>query len=261
MKKLPLLLFALGILLSCKPNTNEQTTDKQKTLSQEEVEQCIAVMRLYQNVDSQLLEEQNNFYQLMLRHTKGGQEPTQAENDFFLNNVTHIDSVCHQAIALAKSNNANELRTLLDEEMMNFYSHPNNTIENEVSLHYFIINSLSHDYDDMLKQHIKLYGWSIMRMESSPNKHPLYTDILSELLTCYIAQEDFPKAIETGEKIGAYAKAIGEDDTRVYSTTLLSYIYKQVQQNELSDSCENSIKDIVQLYPQAKQIAYDFLYQ
>ena len=76
MNKLPLLLLALTILLSCKQGTNEQNTsapgtDKFMTLSQEEVEQCIAVMRLYQNVDSQLLEEQNNFYQLMLRHTEG----------------------------------------------------------------------------------------------------------------------------------------------------------------------------------------------
>ena len=256
MKKLPLLLLALAIFLYCKPGTSEQ---KPKTLSLEEVEQCIAIMQLYQDVDSQLLEEQNKFYQLMLKHSMDGSEPTQAEKDFFLNNIAHIDSVCHQAIALAKDKKASELRTLIDAELMNFYSHPNNTIENEVSLHSFIIGSLSRDYDDMLKQHVKHYGWSIMRMESSPNKHPLYTDVLSELLTCYIVQEDFTMAIETGEKLGAYTKAIGEDDTRVYSTTLLAYCYDQVRQSALSDSCENSIEDIVKDYPMAHEYAWDFL--
>ena len=129
MKKLLLLCACLIVLLSC----NNQNNAKVPELTFEDA--VVGILQLYQNVDSQLVAERNELYQLLLKHSEPAEEASEEDKGYFLRNIVHIDSVVNQGAALIKENKISELLALLEAELPNFYAHPHNFIDNEIMLH------------------------------------------------------------------------------------------------------------------------------
>ncbi|MBR5333266.1 MAG: hypothetical protein IKV33_00840, partial [Alistipes sp.] len=127
-----LIFVCLISLLAC-GNRNKQGEAQEPEITFEEA--AINILQLYQNVDPQLAAKRNELYLLMLKHTEPQSEVTEADRTYFLRNITHIDSVVNQSVALVKDGKIENLSTLLKEEIMNFYAHPHNTVDNELLLH------------------------------------------------------------------------------------------------------------------------------
>ena len=126
-------IFALGsqaqVCVAQEPEQEEQQEEQKSTTFEEDV---IEILQRYQNVDPQLAEERNETYLLTLKHITPEVEINEEAENFFLNNIKHIDDVVNRGIALAKEKRNTELLRLLDGELNNFYSHPHNTVDNEI---------------------------------------------------------------------------------------------------------------------------------
>ena len=130
-----MLFVCLAGLLAC-GNRNKQNEAQESEVTFEEA--AINILKLYQDVDPQLATERNELYQLMLKHTEPQSEVTEADKTYFLRNIEHIDSIVNQSVALVKDAKFENLSTLLKGEIMNFYAHPHNTVDNELLLHKLI---------------------------------------------------------------------------------------------------------------------------
>ncbi len=255
MKKLLLLCACLIVLLSC----NNQNNAKVPELTFEDA--VVGILQLYQNVDSQLVAERNELYQLLLKHSEPTEEASEEDKGYFLRNITHIDSIVTVGTELINQNKGDELLSLLEAELPNFYTHPHNTVDNEVALHQLVVELYrrqSASDEEFLTKVIPLSEWTVIHIEALEHKHPVYSAVLTELIVFYSSLENYGKAIFNGEKLSAYALQTGDEETQIYSSLLLSQAYSKIGQQEQKDSCINSVNHLPQfkaIYEEVK----DFL--
>ena len=231
------------VLLSC----NNPKSTKNPELTFEDA--AIGILRLYQNVDSQLVAERNELYQLLLKHSEPAEEASEEDKGYFLRNIVHIDSVVNQGAALIKENKACELLALLEAELPNFYAHPHNTVDNEVALHQLVVELYrrqTESEEEFLGKVIPLSEWTVMHIEAVEHKLPVYLTVLTELIVFYSSLENYDKVIFNGEKLSAYSLQTGDEETQIYASLLLSRAYSKIGQQEQKDSCINSVNHLSQ---------------
>ena len=254
MKKLFSLLACLTVLLACKEAKNTIS------LSDEDKSAAIEILQLYQNVDSQLVAERNGLYQLLLKHSEPAEEVSEEDKGYFLRNITHIDSIVTVGTELINQNKGDELMSLLEAELPNFYTHPHNTVDNEVALHQLVVELYrrqSASDEEFLTKVIPLSEWTVIHIEALEHKHPVYSAVLTELVVFYTSLANYDKAIFNGEKLSAYALQTGDEETQIYSSLLLSQAYSKIGQQEQKDSCINSVNHLPQfkaIYEEVKDM-------
>ena len=240
MKKLFSLLACLTILLACKEAKNTIS------LSDEDKSAAIEILQLYQNVDSQLVAERNGLYQLLLKHSEPTEEASEEDKSYFLRNITHIDSIVTVGTELINQNKGDELMSLLDAELPNFYTHPHNTVDNEVALHQLVVELYrrqSASDEEFLTKVIPLSEWTVIHIEALEHKHPVYSAVLTELVVFYTSLANYDKAIFNGEKLSAYMIQTGDEKGHIYASLLLSRAYEKAGMPALQDSTISSVKN------------------
>ena len=255
MKKLLSLLACLTVLVACKEaNSTLSLSDEDKSIA-------IETLQLYQNVDSQLVAERNGLYQLLLKHSEPTDEVSEEDKGYFLRNIGHIDSIVTVGTELINQNRGDELLSLLEAELPNFYTHPHNTVDNEVALHQLVVElyrrQAAND-EEFLTKVIPLSEWTVIHIEALEHKHPVYPTVLTELIVFYTSLENYGKAIFNGEKLSAYALQKGDEEMQISSSLLLSRAYSKIGQQEQKDSCIKSVNHLPQfkaIYEEVK----DFL--
>lgn len=255
-KQLFLLFTCISIFLSC-------TCAKQDTLlSNVDKNFAIATLRQYQNVDSQLIAERNAFYLLMLEHSCT-KEPNEADKSYFIRNITHIDSVVNQGVALIHRNKGKELLTMLEAELFNFYAHPHNTAGNEIALHRLMIDLYFNDTTLSKEKYfgkvIELYEWNKIHFESLENIPTDYINILLNLYFSYLVIEEYDNAMIVGEKMSEYVMETGDKEKQACATTLLGEAYGKAGKPELEDSCYNSIEHLPYHTPKSPREIFELM--
>lgn len=123
MKRILLLFTCSMFFISCSGQSDAQdNVTNTISLSDEDKTIAIEILKLYQNVDSQLVAERNEVYQLMLKHTNSDKEPSKDDAEYLINNIAHIDSVVNTSINLVNRDKGDELLSILETELPNFYT-------------------------------------------------------------------------------------------------------------------------------------------
>ena len=240
MKKLFSLLACLTALVACKEAKSTIS------LSDEDKSAAIETLQLYQNVDSQLVAERNGLYQLLLKHSEPADEVSEEDKGYFLRNITHIDSIVTVGTELINQNKGDELMSLLEAELPNFYTHPHNTVDNEVALHQLVVELYrrqSASDEEFLTKVIPLSEWTVIHIEALEHKHPVYSAVLTELVVFYTSLANYDKAIFNGEKLSAYMIQTGDEKGHIYASLLLSRAYEKAGMPALQDSTISSVKN------------------
>ena len=239
-------LFALGsqaqVCVAQEPEQEEQQQEQKSTTFEEDV---IEILQRYQNVDPQLAEERNETYLLTLKHTTPEVEIDEEAKSYFLNNIAHIDEVVNQGIALIKEGKRTELLTLLDSELLNFYSHPHNTVDNEIRLHTviaFLYYLYGDSFDEFYYKSMEMDAMTIMHIEASGVKHPDYGVLLMNQTFSYIDIGRYDEAIAHGEKLVAHYKEVGSEDAVIYASLILANAYKKAGNKKMSKKIHKSAK-------------------
>lgn len=246
MKNLLIILICLTGLMAC-GNRNKQSEVQESEVTFEEA--AINILKLYQDVDPQLATERNELYQLMLKHTEPQSEVTEADKTYFLRNIEHIDSIVNQSVALVKNAKLKDLSTLLKGEIMNFYAHPHNTVDNELLLHKLIealYYKTADTYEEYVKEVIYLNDYTILHMEALEDKHSEYNTILIEQTCNCIEVGFYDKAIIYGDKLCSYVKEDGDVEGQIYAALLLAKAHEKAGDIEQSDNIINSVKHLPQ---------------
>ncbi|GAB6010425.1 hypothetical protein [Dysgonomonas reticulitermitis] len=122
--KTTICLFILILLcFSCK-----KITDKEETtlFSDKEKEECISILKAYQNCDSATFDIAK---ETAIEISKMRDSTDTQSTELYMNkNVINIDSVTKIGIEYIKENRYRELMSLLDENKIDFYAHPNNNV-------------------------------------------------------------------------------------------------------------------------------------
>jgi tetratricopeptide (TPR) repeat protein len=245
-------IFALGSQTQiCLAQEIEQD-DQQETIQEPEQERkrtfeedVIELLQRYQNVDPQLAEERNQAYLLTLKYITPEVEIDEEAKNFFLNNIKHIDSVVEEGIALAKEKRNTELLRLLDGELNNFYSHPHNTVDNEIRLHTiiaFLLYLYGDSFDEFYYKSMEMDAMTIMHIEASGVKHPDYSTILMNLTLSCIDIGRYDEAITYGEKLVAYYKEAGNEVDIICSSLVLVEAYEKAGNKKMSKKVLKSVK-------------------
>ena len=224
------------------PETIQESEQEQKSTFEEDV---IELLQRYQNVDPQLAEECNKTYLLTLKNTTPEVEIDEEAKSYFLNNIVHIDEVVNQGIALIKEGKSPELLTLLDSELLNFYSHPHNTVDNEIRLHTiiaFLYYLYGDSFDEFVDKSMAMDAMTIMHIEASGVKHPDYGVLLMNLAFTYIDIGRYDEAIACGEKLVAHYKEEGSEDAVIYSSLILANAYNKAGNKKMSKKIHKSAK-------------------
>ena len=241
-----LIFVCLVSLLAC-GNRNKQNETQEAEVTFEEA--AINILQLYQDVDPQFAAKRNEIYLLMLKHTEPQSEVTEDDKNYFLRNITHIDSIVNQGVTLVKDGKIKDLSTLLKGEIMNFYAHPHNTLDNELLLHKLIeelFYQTADTYEEYVKEVIYLNDYTILHMETLEDKHPEYNTILIEQTCNCIEVGFYDKAIVYGDKLCSYVKENGDVEGKIYAALLLAKAYEKAGNIEQSDSIINSVKQLPQ---------------
>lgn len=243
-------LFAWGsqaqVCVAQEPEQEEQQQEQKSTTFEEDV---IEILQRYQNVDPQLAEERNETYLLTLKHITPEVEINEEAENFFLNNIKHIDDVVNRGIALAKEKRNTELLALLDAELMNFYSHPHNTVDNEICLHNviaFLLYLYGDSFDDFYYKSMEMDAMTIMHIEASGVKHPDYGAILKNQTLCCIDVGRYEEAIAYGEKLVAYYKETDSEVDIICSSLYLAEAYDKVGNKKMHKKVLKSVKRLPQ---------------
>lgn len=186
------IIIGMFMLLPCKAQ-----------LTKEQQEFCISTFQLYLNVDEELIEEREKLFILTLKHS-GSKE----NKVWFRKNVAHVDSIMRQGIELAKWNESKKLLDMLETELYNIYGHPKNDTYNCWQLH----SVLGLLYSIHIKEDKEFYTkvaslaeFSRVQIEAVQanwkEPHPLYKQVLSELMQIYEALGNNSKKAEIEKKI------------------------------------------------------------
>ena len=245
-------LFAIGSQAQICIAQEIEQTDEQETTQEPEQQQertfeddVIELLQRYQNVDPQLAEERNQAYLLTLKYITPEAEIDEEAKNFFLNNIKHIDSVVEEGIALAKEKRNTELLRLLDGELNNFYSHPHNTVDNEIRLHTiiaFLLYLYGDSFDEFYYKSMEMDATTIMHIEASGVKHPDYSTILMNLTLGCIDIGRYDEAITYGEKLVAHYKEVGSEVDIICSSLVLVEAYDKAGNKKMSKKVLKSVK-------------------
>lgn len=177
-----------------------QPKKTEATLTKEQREFCVNTFMIYLNVDESLVEESLKFVKLLQKHSESDEEDVQ---EYFQRNITHIDSLMHHCIELVYQKDNKKLLDILEKERINIAAHPNNTVDNEWQLHSVLALLYAHYIEDDKEYYTKLAElgeWSRMHIEAvqanSEKPHPLYNQVLNELLHIYDTLDNQIKKIE-----------------------------------------------------------------
>ncbi len=260
MKRILLLFTCSMFFISCSGQSDAQdNVTNTISLSDEDKTIAIEILKLYQNVDSQLVAERNEVYQLMLKHTNSDKEPSKDDAEYLINNIAHIDSVVNTSINLVNQDKGDELLSILETELPNFYAHPHNTVENEMALHQLVVELYrrqSENDKEWFKKIIPLSEWTVLHIESLEDKHTAYAIVLTELTLFHATLENYEKTIYNGEKLRAYAVQTGDEAVQIYASLLMAHAYDKTNQQAKKEKCINNVKHFPrfpEIYDQVKK--------
>lgn len=187
-------------LFACnQPKKTEANIGKEATFTKEQQEFCINTFKLYLDAHKERVEESQKFLKLLSKHSDMNNT-----EEWYQANLAHIDSVMHCCIHLVGQKENRELLDILEKERMNIVAHPNNTVDNEWQLHSvfaLLYTKYCEDDKEYWTKLAELGEWSRMHIEAYQGKsHPLYKQVLSELIQIYNTLGNQSKKLEI-EKI------------------------------------------------------------
>ena len=217
---------------------NSSSLDSIK-MTEEEQEQTIEILSLYATpIDSSKLQRIKGNAQAVSKITS----KTDFDTSFFAENISHLDSVVHYGIELAQQNKGGKLLDLLEKERLNFYAHPNNTIDNEIALHQLFIELYAKFYKgkgDVWQKVIPLVEFSkthILSIQTLQGYiHPYYPRILYNLIDAYLTVDDIEKAIITAKELDNCYQDLNDIPDAI--VILLRDLYGKAGMRTLQDSC------------------------
>ena len=217
---------------------NSSSLDSIK-MTEEEQEQTIEILSLYATpIDSSKLQRIKENAQAVSKITS----KTDFDTSFFAENISHLDSVVHYGIELAQQNKGGKLLDLLEKERLNFYAHPNNTIDNEIALHQLFIELYAKFYKgkgDVWQKVIPLVEFSkahILSIQTLQGYiHPYYPRILYNLIDAYLTVDDIEKAIITAKELDNCYQDLNDIPDAI--VILLRDLYGKAGMRTLQDSC------------------------
>ena len=217
---------------------NSSSLDSIK-MTEEEQEQTIEILSLYAiPIDSSKLQRIKGNAQAVSKITS----KTDFDTSFFAENISHLDSVVHYGIELAQQNKGGKLLDLLEKERLNFYAHPNNTIDNEIALHQLFIELYAKFYKgkgDVWQKVIPLVEFSkthILSIQTLQGYiHPYYPRILYNLIDAYLTVDDIEKAIITAKELDNCYQDLNDIPDAI--VILLRDLYGKAGMRTLQDSC------------------------
>ena len=217
---------------------NSSSLDSIK-MTEEEQEQTIEILSLYATpIDSSKLQRIKGNAQAVSKITS----KTDFDTSFFAENISHLDSVVHYGIELAHQNKGGKLLDLLEKERLNFYAHPNNTIDNEIALHQLFIELYAKFYKgkgDVWQKVIPLVEFSkthILSIQTLQGYiHPYYPRILYNLIDAYLTVDDIEKAIITAKELDNCYQDLNDIPDAI--VILLRDLYGKAGMRTLQDSC------------------------
>lgn len=184
-----------------------------KTITKEQQEFCISTFNLYLNTDEKHIEESLQFIKLLQKHSDNDENI----QNWYQTNITHIDSVMRYCIEMAEQDNNKTLLDILEKERMNIVAHPNNTVDNEWQLHSVLALLYSihcKDNKEYWTKLVELGEWSRMHIETvqanRKEPHPLYKQVLNELMQIYEALGNNSKKAEIEKAIHDLPKEYNE---------------------------------------------------
>ena len=187
MKHSILVIITFLILSACnQQRKTEVNVTKEATITKEQQEFCINTFKLYLNVNEERTEISQEFLKLLTKHSDMNNT-----EEWYQANLVHIDSLMHHCINFVKQEESKKLLDVLEKEYMNIIAHPNNTVENEWQLHSVLaLLYAKHCEDDKAywTKLAELGEWSLMHIEAyqmNGSPHPLYKEVLSELIQIY----------------------------------------------------------------------------
>lgn len=228
-------------LLACSSKPHEQNS-----LTQEERELCIKTLSLYLQSDSITIAETNQIFQSLWEQTNPGEEiPT-----YYIDNIVHVDSVIHKAIGLAEQGNAEDLLTLLEQERPNIYSHPCNSIDNEMALHNMHIQLYNKIYKEGTEEYyskiIELMEFSkihILGLLDNKQYTPYFLQVMSDLAYLYLCADRHTEAIQVQKELCEFTKSTSTGQ-HIWCVLTLGILYEELDMAEQQDSCINSVKHL-----------------
>lgn len=219
---------------------NSSSLDSIK-MTEEEQEQTIEILSLYATpIDSSKLQRIKENAQAVSKITS----KTDFDTSFFAENISHLDSVVHYGIELAQQNKGGKLLDLLEKERLNFYAHPNNTIDNEIALHQLFIELYAKFYKGEgnvwqkvipLVEFSKAHILSIQTLQG--HIHPYYPKVLYNLIDAYLTVDDIEKAIITAKELGDCYQDLNDTPEYIGIVILLRDLYGKAGMQAQQDSC------------------------
>lgn len=199
MKRLPLFLIVIGLLVSC---TNSNKTDKDNSTRFVEVKETesrveslpdtteiIELMEYYQTLDSIETSKRFETYKMLIENKD---DYKQEDIDWYFNNINHIDSVSKQAEILTRQEKFEDLAYLLDAELKNYYSHPNSNSYSIYDLSWVMLplyRMIAPDSKTYYEKLIEMWEMNRLMMEAfqiqTGTPHPYYERMMVELSILY----------------------------------------------------------------------------
>lgn len=183
-----------------------QPKKAEATFTKEQQEFCINTFKLYLDVDKERAEISQKFLKLLAKHSDMNDT-----EEWHQANLAHIDSVMHRCINLVKREEDKKLLDVLEKERMNIIAHPNNTVDNEWQLH-SVLALLYTKYCENDKAYwtklAELGEWSRMHIEAyqmNGKSHPLYKQVLNELVQIYDTLDNQSKKLEIEKRFAEIA--------------------------------------------------------
>ena len=125
------------------------------SLTKGEQDSLIEVLSPYLEVDTAYAKRSNKNAELI---SKVLDDMEEFDENYQQQNILHVDSVIKQCINHVQSNEPKRLLDLFDKEKMSIYSHPSNTIEHEMDLHYMILSLYDKYYRPSNENILKEYS-------------------------------------------------------------------------------------------------------
>ena len=175
------MVVALCMAISCqKGNTTKGENAPGETVSKimlnsEDSMLCMEVLGAYQDYKQS--------------YADSAREKTEMINEdageAYLLNQIHVDSVLNECLILVRQRNYDKLLSRLEAERVNFYSHPGNTIDNEIGLNIMfskLYNQFCESQDSFYTKMLPIYRFTKLHMEAleafGKERHPFYDHML-----------------------------------------------------------------------------------
>ena len=177
------------------------------SLTKGEQDSLIEVLSPYLEVDTAYAKRSNKNAELI---SKVLDDMEEFDENYQQQNILHVDSVIKQCINHVQSNEPKRLLDLFDKEKMSIYSHPSNTIEHEMDLHYMILSLYDKYYRPSNERFFaeklaELYEFSLIHITGlelfGGYSHPDYIPLVKVLVDCYDKLNDYDRAIELQKQI------------------------------------------------------------